>query len=66
MVADAGITIGDLLVTSAYLLSSDESPETNIAERTAAPLYLLRSYEQTLADWFKLAGYNVDYELWGM
>ena len=66
MVADAGITIGDLLVTSAYLISSDESPETNIAERTAAPLYLLRSYEQTLADWFKLAGYNVDYELWGM
>ncbi len=66
MVADAGITIGDLLVTSAYLLSSDESPETNIAVRTAAPLYLLRSYEQTLADWFKLAGYNVDYELWGM
>ena len=55
-----------MLLTYAYLMSSDESREANIDERTAAPLYLLRFYEQTLADWFRLAGYNVDYELWGM
>ena len=66
MVDDAGITLVDLLTTYAYLMGTDGSRETSIEESTAAPLYLLRSYEQTLADWFKLAGYNVDYELWGM
>ena len=66
MVDDAGITLVDLLTTYAYLMGTSESREASIEERTAAPLYLLRSYEQTLADWFKLAGYNVDYELWGM
>ena len=67
MVSDSGITLEDMLLTYAYLMgTSSESREANIDERTAAPLYLLRFYEQTLADWFKLAGYNVDYELWGM
>lgn len=45
------------------------SPETNLQEleeRIEAPLYLLRYYEQTLANWFILAGYDVDYGLWGL
>lgn len=34
--------------------------------RTEAPLFLLRKYEQTLANWFMLAGYDVNYQAWGM
>ena len=37
-----------------------------LEERIEAPLYLLRYYEQTLANWFLLAGYDVNYSLWGM
>ena len=67
MVADSGITIEDLLLAYAYLMQPAESREgTTIEERIEAPLYLLRYYEQTLADWFKLAGYDVNFGLWGM
>ena len=52
-----------------------EEPSANVGlednrqmleERIEAPLYLLRYYEQTLADWFVLAGYDVSFGLWAM
>ena len=40
--------------------------ENNLEERIEGPLYLLRNYEQTLTNWFQLAGYDVNYNLWGL
>ena len=70
MCEDAGITQSDLVAAVAYVytginLSSSGARMTTPEERVKAPLYLLRSYEQQLASWFMLAGYDVDYELWG-
>ena len=67
MCNDAGISQVDILMAYAYLMT-EEAPAatTTLEERVEAPLFLLRSYEQTLANWFKLAGYDVNYELWGM
>ena len=71
MCNDAGISQVDILMAYAYLMTEEETEEapaatTTLEERVEAPLFLLRSYEQTLANWFKLAGYDVNYELWGM
>ena len=73
MCKDAGITDLDILTAYAYLMEeSDESEEAKPASmakamnRTEAPLFLLRKYEQTLANWFMLAGYDVNYQAWGM
>jgi hypothetical protein len=67
MIADAGITLEDLLRAYAYLSQpKEDATRQSFEERVEAPLYLLRSYEQTLANWFQLAGYDVDYDLWGM
>ena len=64
---DSGISIEDLIFAYAYLISEDESSNAKaMEERIEAPLYLLRNYEQTLASWFLLAGYDVDYSSWGM
>lgn len=76
MCDDSGITLTDLLRAYAYVTSGIDpaassrtsyfdsltSPEV----RVEAPLYLLRCYEQQLAAWFLLGGYDVNYELWGM
>ena len=76
MCADAGITTQDLTEVVLYFTGLgaragtdiDEDVETleKLDERIEAPLFLLRSYEQTLANWFLLAGYDVSYSLWGM
>ena len=71
MCEDSGITQIDLVRVFAYLKTGiDPVPSsargTTIEERIEAPLYLLRSYEQQLASWFLLAGYDVNYDLWGM
>lgn len=71
MCNDAGISQVDILMAYAYLMTEEETEEapaatTTLEERVEAPLFLLRSYEQTLANWFKLAGYDVNYELGGM
>ena len=71
MCNDAGISQVDILMAYAYLMTEEETEKapaatTTLEERVEAPLFLLRSYEQTLANWFKLAGYDVNYELWGM
>ncbi len=75
MVQDSGITLLDLAQAYAYVtLGEDPSaaPAEGIYsgmtmdERIEAPLYLIRSYEQQLAAWFLLAGYDVNYNLWGL
>ena len=35
------------------------------SEDVEVPVYLLRLYEQILANWFMLAGVDVQYDLWG-
>ena len=67
MCDDAGITAADILRAYLYLKTGEEAgaPESAIDEEVEAPLYLLRSYEQQLAAWFVLAGYDVQYENWG-
>jgi hypothetical protein len=46
--------------------SREYASETTLEETVEAPLYLLRYYEQQLANWFLLAGYDVNYSLWGL
>ena len=67
MCDDAGITAADILRAYLYLKTGEEAGATASAidERVEAPLYLLRSYEQQLATWFVLGGYDVQYETWG-
>jgi len=68
MLDDSGIAITDILEAYNYLTSSAsrgiDAPSL-LDGQAAAPVYLLRLYEQTLADWFKLAGHDVEYESWG-
>ena len=74
MCEDSGITNIDLLRAFSYVKTGEdpitpsagreESAET-LEERIDAPLFLLRSYERELANWFLLAGYDVNYDLWG-
>ena len=73
MLEDAGITVGDIMEVVTYLLlSPSEAHETDSVlsvypfnEDVEAPVQLLRLYEQTLANWFLLAGYDTDYNSWG-
>lgn len=70
MCEDAGITQSDLVSAVAYVFTGLDLSLSNARmktpeERIEAPLYLLRSYEQQLASWYMLAGYDVNYELWG-
>ena len=80
MCADSGITLIMLARVYSYLklgidpmnplaapavVSDSESYGATFEERIEAPLYLLRSYEKQLANWFLLAGYDVNYERWG-
>jgi hypothetical protein len=72
MCEDAGITQTDILFAFLYFKIGIDATNISLAraqtpeERIEAPLYLLRSYEQILATWFFLAGYDVNYNLWGM
>jgi len=76
MLHDAGITDEDLIRVAAYLLGlTDAAPSADtpasapsldaLWQRTEAPVFLLQHYERTLADWFKQAGYDVEYQKWG-
>ena len=58
--------VDPLEVTAAPAASAPASVEETLEERLEAPLYLLRNYEQTLANWFLMAGYDVNYNLWGL
>lgn len=70
MCDDSGITQADLIMAFLYLKAGigarEYAPGTTLEETVEAPLYLLRSYEQQLANWFLLAGYDVNYNLWGL
>ena len=69
MCEDAGITQQDIVQLFVYLQSADDTastPVTMLEERLEASLFLLRYYEQKLASWFLLGGYDVNYSLWGM
>ena len=70
MCEDSGITQADLISAFLYLKAGigarEYAPGTTLEETVEAPLYLLRSYEQQLANWFLLAGYDVNYNLWGL
>ena len=70
MCEDSGITQADLISAFLYLKAGigarEYVPGTTLEETVEAPLYLLRYYEQQLANWFLLAGYDVNYNLWGL
>ena len=70
MCDDAGITQADLLLAFLYLKTGigarEHAPATTVEQTVEAPLYLLRSYEQQLANWLLLAGYDVNYNLWSL
>ena len=73
MLDDSGISILDIMAvidyingTSAARVKDGDSLLGPLENKLEAPLYLLRSYEQTLANWYLLGGYDVNYSLWGM
>ena len=68
MLSDSGITISDILEVYNYIMNGNggAAPEITLKQNVEAPLYLLRSYEQQLATWYMLAGYDVNYNAWGM
>lgn len=67
MVEDSGITLLDLLQAYRYIKDPTYNARAaEMEERIEGPLYLLRKYEQTLAAWYMLGGFNVNYENWGM
>ena len=68
MLDDAGISILDVKEAIDYLTSSPSAEAQDVAdlsENIEAPVYLLRLYEQTLANWLLLGGIDVKYDLWG-
>ena len=73
MLDDSGVTLLDIMEVVNYI-NSASAARANAAEnllaplenKVEAPLYLLRFYEQTLAEWYLLGGYDVNYGLWGI
>ena len=69
MLDDSGITLVDILEVYTYLTTppteEEESPVFNLTEDVEAPIYLLRLYERTLANWLLLGGIDVNYDQWG-
>jgi hypothetical protein len=68
MINDAGITGNDIAEVYDYIKGTDASSAgENIIfnEDVEVPIYLLKLYEQILADWLMLGGIDVEYSLWG-
>ena len=69
MITDSGITVADILEVYNYVTSTDYAPSAGdtvmFGEHVEIPVYLLRQYEQTLADWLLLGGVDVQYDQWG-
>ena len=68
MINDSGITAQDIMEVYNYIKESDASSarETvRLGEHVEVPVYLLRQYEKTLADWLVLGGIDVQYDQWG-
>ena len=68
MIYDSGITVEDIMEVYNYIKDTD-APSTResvtLGEHVEVPVYLLRQYEQTLANWLKLGGVDVQYDQWG-
>lgn len=79
MLEDSGITIQDILEVVNYVTSAPATPasaaketsavssvfyDTEMSQEAKAALYMLRQYEETLAKWYQMAGYDVKYNLW--
>ena len=72
MLEDSGITLVDIADVVAYLTSSPDASRSlaassslpTEADGTEPTLYLPRLYEQTLVDWLRTAGINVDDMIW--
>lgn len=68
MINDSGITVEDIMEVYNYIMNSDASSAREsimFGEHVEVPLYLLKHYEQILADWFMQAGVDVQYNQWG-
>jgi hypothetical protein len=68
MIMDAGITAEDIMEVYNYITSTDApaaSDTVMLGEHVEVPVYLLRQYEQTLAEWLLLGGVDVQYDQWG-
>ena len=68
MINDSGITGEDILEVYNYIKGTDASSAREtvmLSEHVEVPVYLLRQYEQTLADWLMLGGVDVQYDQWG-
>lgn len=66
MLSDSGISIMDILEVYQYIMGTSlAAPETTLEQNVEAPLYLLRAYEQQLASWYLLGGFDVNYSNWG-
>ena len=68
MIIDAGITFDDILEVYNYITNTEAAPASDMVmfgEHVEVPVYLLRQYEQTLADWLMLGGVDVQYGQWG-
>ena len=68
MILDAGITGDDIMEVYDYIKGTEASSAREavmIGEHVEVPVYLLRQYEQTLADWLMLGGVDVHYDQWG-
>ena len=68
MITDSGITGEDILEVYNYIKDTDASSAREtvmLGEHVEVPVYLLRQYEQTLAEWLLLGGVDVQYDQWG-
>ena len=68
MITDSGITGEDIFEVYNYIKDTNapSARETvTFGEHVEVPVYLLRQYEQTLADWLMLGGVDVHYDQWG-
>ena len=68
MILDAGITPEDIMEVYNYIKQTDSSSAREtvmLGEHVEVPVYLLRQYEQTLANWLILGGVDVQYDQWG-
>ena len=66
MLSDAGISLMDIIEVYQYITGSSlAAPEVTLEQNVEAPLYLLRAYEQQLASWYLLGGFDVNYSIWG-
>ncbi len=66
MLDDSGISMLDIMELVNYIDGSASStPELTLDERIEPAIYLLRYYEQMLANWYLLGGLDVEYGKWG-